>query len=76
MFIHLQFYFRNFFFLLGDFNFDWLIFLKLIWLNRTRPIFSKSDQTDLIKQKCVKFALYIIKFISFNEFDQINLTVY
>ena len=28
MSIHLQFYFRNFFFTRGDFNFDWLFFLN------------------------------------------------
>ena len=51
MFIHLQFYFRNYFFTRADFSFDWLIFIKSIWWNRTRPIFSKSRQTDLMKQK-------------------------
>ena len=49
-------YFRNFFFARKDFNFDWLFFIKLIWWNRARPIFSKIDQTNLIKQKCVKFC--------------------
>ena len=68
MFIHLQFYFCNFFFTRGDFNFDWLFFIKLIWWNRTRPIFSKYDQTNLIKQKCVKFCcthyqIYLIQWI-------------
>ena len=28
---------------------------RIRW-NRTRPIFSKFDQTNLIKQKCVKFC--------------------
>ena len=56
IFIHLQFYFCNFFFTRGDFNFDWLFFIKLISWNKTRPIFTKFDQTNLIKQKCVKFS--------------------
>ena len=51
MFIHQQFYFRNYFFTRADFSFDWFFFIKSIWWNRTRPIFSKSDQTDFIKQK-------------------------
>ena len=51
MFIHLQFYFRNYFFTRVDFSFDWLFFIKSIWWNRKRPIFKKYDQTDLIKQK-------------------------
>ena len=37
IFTHLQFYFRNFFFTRGDFNFNWLWLIKLIWWNRTRP---------------------------------------
>ena len=51
MFIHQQFHFRNYFFTRADFSFDWFFFIKSIWWNRTRPIFSKSDQTDFIKQK-------------------------
>ena len=68
-FIHFQFYFCNIFFTRGDLNFDWLFFIKLIWWNRTCPIFSKFDQTNLIKQKCVKFCCihYLINF-----FDSIN----
>ena len=31
MFIHLQFNFCIFFFARGDFNFDWLFFIKLFW---------------------------------------------
>ena len=64
MFIHLQKYFRNFFFTRGDFNFDWLSFSKLIWWNRTRPIFSKFDQT-----KMCQVLLYTLS----NLFDSINL---
>ena len=67
MFIHLQFCCRIFFFTLGDFNFDWPFFTKLIWWIRTRPIFSKFNQTDLIKQKCVNW---------FSKVDQISFTVY
>ena len=51
MFIHLQFYFRNYFFTRVDFNFDWLFLIKSIWWNRKHPIFKKYNQTDLIKQK-------------------------
>ena len=35
MFIHLQFYFRNYFFTRADFSFDWLFFIKSIWWNQT-----------------------------------------
>ena len=70
MFIHLKFYFCNFFFTSKDFNFDWLFFIKLIWWNRARLIFSKFDQTNMRQ-----ILLYVIKFISFNKYDQINLTV-
>ena len=62
-----------FFFTRGDFNFDWLFFIRLIWWNKTRSIFSKCDQTN---KNASNFALYIIKFIWFNKFDQINVTVY
>ena len=51
MFIPLQFYFCNYIFISTEFSFNWLFFIKLSWWNRTHPIFSKSDQTDLIKQK-------------------------
>ena len=66
VFVHLQFYFRNFFFTHGDFDFDRLFFIKLIRWNRT--IFSKFNQTDLIKQKGVKFCymhyhIYLIQLI-------------
>ena len=60
----LQFYFRIFFFTRGDFNFDWLFFIKLIWWNRARPIFSKFDQT-----KMRQILLYTLS----NLFDSINL---
>ena len=56
MFIHLQFYFCKFFFARKDDNFDWLFLIKLIWWSRTRSIFSKFDQTNLIKRKCIKFC--------------------
>ena len=46
MFIHLQFNFCNLFFARGDFNFDWLFFIKLFWWNRTRPIFFKICVRD------------------------------
>ena len=64
MFIHLQFYFCNFAFTRGDYNFDRLFFIKLIWWNRTRPTFSKFDQINLIKQKCVKFCCIHLPCIS------------
>ena len=35
----------------GDLNFDLLFFIKLIWSIRTRPIFKKINQTNLIKQR-------------------------
>ena len=69
MFIHLQLYFCNFFFTRRDFNFVWLLFIKLIWWDRARPIFSKFDNASI-------FAAYFIKFIWFNKFDQINLTLH
>ena len=76
MFIHWQFYFRNFFFTHEDFNFDWLFFIKLIWWNRTRPIFHNSIKLIWSNKNVSHFAVYIIKFIWFNKFDLINLTVY
>ena len=33
-----------------------LCYFLWLWWNRTCPIFSKLDQTNLIKQKCVKFC--------------------
>ena len=38
MFIHLQFYFRNYFFTRADFSFDWLNFFKIWsnWFDRTK----------------------------------------
>ena len=35
-FIHLDFYFRNYFFTRADFSFDWLFFIKSIWWNQTK----------------------------------------
>ena len=64
IFIHLQFYLRNFFFTRGYFNSDWLFYSKLIWWYRTRPIFSKFDQT-----KICQILLYTLA----NLFDSINL---
>ena len=72
--VYINIYFM-FIFTRKDFNFDWLFFIKLISWNRARLIFSKFDQTNLIKQICVKFCCMIIKFIWFNKYDQINLTV-
>ena len=37
----------------------------------TRPILKKIDQTNVSN-----FAVYIIKFIWFNKFNQIKVTVY
>ena len=60
----------------GDFNFDWLFFVKLIWLNRTRSIFQNLIKLIWSKKNVSHFVVYIIKFIWFSKFDQINLTVY
>ena len=74
VFIHLQFYFCNFFLTGGDFNFDWLFFIKLIWWNRTHPIFQNLIKLTWSNKNASNFAVYIMKFIWLNKFDQINLT--
>ena len=48
-----------------------MFFIKLIWWIRTRPSFLKFDLKNALD-----FAVCIIKFIWFDKFDQINLTVY
>ena len=49
-----QFYFRNFFFKLRDFNFDLLFSIKLIWWNRAHNIFSKFE-------RIIHYQIYLIQ---------------
>ena len=68
MFIHLWLYFRNLFFASGDFYVDWLFSIKLIWWNRTRPIFSKFNHR-FDRTKICQILLYTLSSL----FDPINL---
>ena len=64
--------FSSIFLLCDDLKFDLMFFIQLIWWIRTCQIFLKNWSSKNVPN----FAVYLIKFIRFNKFDQINLTVY
>ena len=67
MFIHLQFYLRNFFFTRADFDFDWFFFIKLIWWNTSYFFKIWSNWFDQTK------TCQILPYTLSNILDSINL---